>query len=88
VEQDVADPARAELGEDGVEPPAAVAERVAVGAVAERNDAVLDVREVRPGRDERLVELLRVVGDVALAVGRGADEKEPAGAARPRRARP
>src|SRR5215831_2507147 len=78
VEHDVADAARAELREDRVEAPAAVAEGLRVGAIAERDDAVLHTGEVRTLALQRRVEMLRVVRDVALPVCRGADQEQAA----------
>src|SRR5262252_499903 len=78
VEHDVADAARAELREDRVEAPAAVAEGLCVGAIAERDDAVLHAGEVRTLALQRRVEMLRVVRDIALPVCRGADQEQAA----------
>src|SRR5215471_11577386 len=78
VEHDVADAARAELREDRVEAPAPVAEGLCVGAIAERDDPVLHAGEVRTPALQRRVEMLRVVRDVALPVGRGADQEQAA----------
>ncbi len=62
-----------ELGEEVVEALAAEIERLGVGAVAEAEDAVAHAREVGPFRLQVLVQRARVVGNVALAVGGGAD---------------
>src|SRR5215510_11755003 len=48
VQHDLADAPRAELGEDCVEAPAAVAEGLGVGAVPERYHPVLHRRQVGP----------------------------------------
>src|SRR5947209_2719825 len=52
-----------ELLQEGVEALAAEAEGLRIGAVAERDDAVLDTAEVGPARLEAGEERLAVVGD-------------------------
>jgi hypothetical protein len=77
VEQNFPDAASAQLREDGVEAPSAVAEGVFVGAIAERNDAIADAGQVRAPRVQRLVEGLGVVRDIALPVRRGETNNPP-----------
>src|SRR5258706_2881058 len=71
----LADALGAELGEHFVEFLAAEIERFGVGAVAQSEHAVADLRQVRSLRLQVLVKLARVVRHVALAVGRGADQE-------------
>src|SRR6185503_1640885 len=73
----LADAAGAELGEKLVEALAAEIEGLGVGAVAQAEHAIEHVGEVRAPRLKVLVEGAGVVGDVALAVGGGADEEHP-----------
>src|SRR5579883_2337119 len=77
--QHLADALGVERGERLVEALAAMAEGLRIGAVAERQHAVAHAAQVGAALLEILVEPHRVVGHVALAVGRGADEIGAAG---------
>src|SRR5688572_2629385 len=70
-----ADAPCAEVGKDLVEPLATEVEGLGVGAVAKSKDAVANARQVRPRALQVLIKRPRVVGDVALAVSRSADEE-------------
>src|SRR5438552_11040427 len=78
VQHDLADAPRSQLGEDRVETLAAVAEGFGVGPVTERDNAVLHAGEVGTRALERLVQVLRVVGHVALAVRGRANQEQAA----------
>src|SRR5712664_3406457 len=78
VQHDLADAPRSPLGEDRVETLAAVAESFGIGPVTERDHAVLHVGEVRTRGLKRLVQVLRVVRNVALPVSGRADQKQAA----------
>src|SRR5687767_5571773 len=72
----LADTAGAELGKNVVKALAAEVEGFRVGPVAEPEHAVADLRQVGPGGLQVLVKGSRVVGHVALAVRRGANQKD------------
>src|SRR5262249_19987103 len=71
----LADTPRAELGEQLVEALAAEIEGLGVGAIAQPEHAVAHVREIGALGLQVLVQRACVIGHVALAVGRGADEE-------------
>src|SRR6266568_6799123 len=78
VQHDLADAPRSQLGEDCVETLAAVAEGFGVGPVTESYHAVLHVGEVGTRGLKRFVQVLRVVGHIALPVSGRADQKQAA----------
>ncbi len=76
MQHDLADAPCSQLREDRIEALAAVAESLGIGAIAERDDAVLHAGEIRTRAPHGFVEVFCVVGHVALPVSGRADQKQ------------